>query len=160
MEVIPNKITITTQLHSSEEYPGSAFFIFDIDLMEVFGKKGRVPVKIYIDGHMYRSRIAKYAGYPPMMVFNKQMRNETGYGAGDTVTVTLEHDLDQRVVELPEDVANALKPFRLVRVFQRLSYTHQKEYVDWINDAKKAETRSRRIGKLIEQLQSGKAASK
>lgn len=157
LSLVPNSITLTVPVLSSEEYPGSAYYIFDIDLQKVFGKKGRVPVLITIDGHAFRSSIAKYAGYPPMMVFNKQMRAATGYDVGDTVTLRLDHDLEPRKAEIPEDVDNALKAAGLRDMLDRLSYTHQKEYMDWIMDAKKPETRQRRIARMLDELQKSNA---
>ena len=43
----------------------------------------------------------------------------------------------------------------LTELYYKQSYTHRKEYVNWINEAKKIETRNRRIVKAIEMLQNG-----
>ncbi len=113
-------------------------------------KKGRVPVLITIDGHTLRSSITKYTGHPPMMVFNKQMRAVTGYDIGDTITLRLDHDIEPRKAEIPEDVADALKAAGLRETLDSLSYSHQKEYMDWIGDARRPETRQRRIAKMLD----------
>ena len=44
-------------------------------------------------------------------------------------------------------------------VFDKFSYTHKKEYVQWIEGAKKQETRENRIKKAIEQIGGGKKRS-
>ncbi len=147
-----NKITLDILLQTNEEYPGSAFMTFDFDFKAIFGKTGRIPVKLTVDGHTYRSTIAVYAGVH-MMVFNRQMRLDTGYKAGDTIRITLEHDLEKRSVEIPEDVKEALQNAGVWEAFTRYSYSHQKENVAWISDAKKPETRLRRIAKLITTLE-------
>lgn len=147
----PNIITLQTTLLSSEEYPGSAYFVFDFDFEAIFGTKGRIPVWLTVDGHRYRSSIAVYSGVH-MMVFNATMRQETGYKAGDTITITLERDTQIRKIDLPEDVKSVLAAKDVLRVYEKYSYSHQKEALDWINDAKKTETRQRRIEKLADKL--------
>ncbi len=147
----PNRITLETTLQSSDEYPGSAFFIFDFDFEAVFGSKGRIPVWLWVGEHRYRSTIAVYSGVH-MMVFNARMRQETGYKAGDKITVTLVRDTEIRKIELPEDVKAFLAEQQVLSIYEAYSYSHQKEALDWINDAKKAETRSKRIEKLAQKL--------
>lgn len=147
----PNRISLDIELLSSDEYPNSAFMQFDFDFMAVFGSKGRIPVILTVGEYKYRSTIAVYNGVH-MMVFNKQMRLDTGYGAGDMVHITLERDSSKREVEIPEDVNLAIKEAGVREGFMKLSYSHRKENVDWINDAKKPETRLRRINKLIDTL--------
>lgn len=139
------------ELLSSDEYPNSAYMVFTFDFMAVFGSTGRVPVIVTVGEHSYRSTIAVYNGVH-MMVFNKQMRQETGFKAGDMVHITLERDVDKREVPIPDDVSGSLKKAGVWDAFLKYSYSHQKESVDWINEAKKAETRSRRINKLIDSL--------
>ena len=147
----PNRISLDIELLSSDEYPNSAFMQFDFDFMAVFGSKGRIPVILTVGEYKYRSTIAVYNGVH-MMVFNKQMRLDTGYGAGDMVHITLERDSSKREVEIPEDVNLAIKEAGVRESFMKLSYSHRKENMDWINDAKKPETRLRRINKLIDTL--------
>jgi len=79
-------------------------------------------------------------------------RDVAGINAGESVKVTMEKDLEKRTVEVPKDLAVALKKAGLTHVFAKMSFTHQKEYVNAVNEAKKAETRIRRIEKTIEML--------
>lgn len=118
------------------------------DVEKIFGKK-RVPVRVWINGAEYRSTVFRMGGRF-MMAVPKVLRDAAGIKAGETISVVMEKDLEKRTVELPEDLAEALKKEDLTEVFLKMSYTHQKEYVNAINEAKKAETRVRRIGKAIE----------
>ncbi len=80
------------------------------------------------------------------------MRERTGYKAGDRIQVLIERDFEPRVVELPQDVAQALKTARLLDKWQTWSYSHQREDIAWIEEAKRPETRQKRIAKLLEKL--------
>jgi uncharacterized protein YdeI (YjbR/CyaY-like superfamily) len=85
----------------------------------------------------------------------KGIREQIGKGPGDTVSVVLERDQSIRTVEVPHELANLLKKERLLPVFEKLSYTHRKEYCRWITEAKKEETRQTRIAKAVEMLRTG-----
>lgn len=147
----PNRICLDVTLQHAPEYPGSAFMVFDFDVPAVFGTKGRVPVVLSIDGKRFRRSLSRYAG-EYMMVFNAELRDATGYRAGDTIQITIERDIDPRVVELPNDVSDALDAAGLRDAWNAWSYSHQKEDMAWIDDAKRPETRQKRIAKLIEVL--------
>lgn len=120
------------------------------DVEKVFGAK-RVPVKVWINGAEYRSTIMRMGG-KYMMAVPKVFRNAAGVKAGEIIEITMEKDLEKRTVEIPADFAEALHKETLTDVFQQMSFTHQKEYVNSINDAKKEETRLRRIEKNIEMI--------
>ena len=76
---------------------------------------------------------------------------------GDEVTVTVEPDTEPRVIEIPKDLMKELKKDKEAdALFDKLSYTHQKEYVTWITEAKKEETRQNRVVKTIAMLKKGK----
>jgi hypothetical protein len=125
-----------------------------LDVPAVFGGK-RVPVHGTINGHPFRSTIATYGDrfYLPV---NKGVREGAGATAGETVTVELERDEAPREVEVPKDLAAALKRAPAARKrFDGLSYTHQKEYVSWITEAKRDATRQGRVDKTISMLQEG-----
>lgn len=139
-------------LWTSEDYPNSAAFTFPYSAFEVFGTKGRVPVKLTIGEHTFRSSIAPMDG-KHMMVFNLQMRQKTGFKAGDTVHIILQRDTEPRDITFSEDVLEVVKTNSAA--YEKLmsySYSHKKEVMDWIDDAKKPETRQKRITKLLETL--------
>lgn len=77
--------------------------------------------------------------------------------AGDELDAVIELDTAPREVELPEDLAEALAGNeRARRFFEKLSFTHRKEWVRWITDAKKAQTRQSRIAQTRQALQGGR----
>lgn len=120
------------------------------DVENVFGAK-RVPVKILINGAQHRSTIIKMNGKYVVGV-PKIFRQAAGVNAGEKITVTIEKDTEKRTVEIPADFALILKDNDLTEMFSKMSYTHQKEYVRAIEEAKREETRVKRIEKMIEQL--------
>jgi uncharacterized protein YdeI (YjbR/CyaY-like superfamily) len=83
---------------------------------------------------------------------NRENRVRAGVEAGQVVSVAIEVDDAPRVVEVPDDLARALRTAKLRARFDKLSYTHQREYVAWINDAKRVDTRERRIAGTIDKL--------
>lgn len=143
------KITFETVLEKHEGMEATGICIpFDVE--KTFGAK-RVPVKVWINKVEYRSTVVRMGGRY-MMPVPKVFREAAGIKAGDMVKVVMEHDTEKRTVEIPEDFAQALKEADLTEVFNKMSYTHQKEYVNSINEAKKEETRIRRIEKMIEAI--------
>ena len=120
------------------------------DVEKVFGAK-RVPVKVWVNGAEHRSTIFRMGG-KYMMAVPKIFREAAGVKGGEMITVRMERDTEKRTVEIPKDLADALKKANLQDVFSKMSYTHQKEYVNAINEAKREETRIRRIGKTIEEI--------
>jgi hypothetical protein len=114
------------------------------DPKPVFGA-ARAPVKVTLAGYTYRSTIASM-GEGPCIGLRRSHREAAGLQGGETVDVTLELDTDKREVRPPADLARALKatPPAWER-WQELSYTHQREHVEAIEEAKKPETRARRI---------------
>ena len=141
------KQTFETVLEKHEHIDATGITVpFDVE--KVFGAK-RVPVKARINGAEYQGSVFRMGG-KYMMAVPKAFRHAAGIKAGDKITVTIEKDTAKRTVELPPDLAEALKKSDLTEVFSKLSYTHQKEYVNAINEAKKEETRLKRIERTIE----------
>ena len=124
------------------------------DAERAFGGRGRIPVRGTINGVAYRSSIFRMGERPHFMVVNRQMREQMGVAAGETVSVVMERDDEPRTVEVPDDLDRALRAApRALDAWERLSFTHKREYVEAIEEAKRAETRTRRIAKAVEQLQ-------
>lgn len=122
------------------------------NVVEVFQRKGRVPVKGTIDGFPFRSSLMNM-GDGHMMVVNAQLRAGAKCKAGDNVTVLMELDEDKRTVEVPAHLKKIIDRDPKAREFwPKLSFTHQKEYVREIEGAKKPETRDKRIAAMMEAL--------
>jgi uncharacterized protein YdeI (YjbR/CyaY-like superfamily) len=140
------KITFETVLEKHEKSEATGIH-FPFDIEKTFGAR-RVPVKVRINEAEYISTIVKMDGQY-MMAVPKKVRDAAGIKGGETITVTIQRDRDKRTVEIPADLAAALKKAGLTEIFAKLSFTHQKEFVNSVNEAKKVETRSRRIEKTI-----------
>ncbi len=94
------------------------------------------------------------------MVVKKEIRQAIGKSAGDTVKVVMEIDTEPRIVVVPEDFQQALENYTQAKeTFEAFSYTHKKEYVEWIEGAKKQETRENRIKKAVEMIAEGRKRS-
>ncbi|MES2765068.1 MAG: YdeI/OmpD-associated family protein [Bacteroidota bacterium] len=125
-------------------------------VQEMFGVNGQVKVVGTFDGEPFRTSIAPYST-GNFIVIKKDVRAKIGKEAGDTVRIVMELDTAPRIVDVPEDFKTVLKEFPAEEeFFKKISFTHQKEYVNWINDAKKQETRERRILKAVEMMREGK----
>ena len=85
----------------------------------------------------------------------KAIREQTGTGPGDTVEVELWKDDGLRSVEVPTQFKDAMEREEVFPFFERLSYTHRREYCRRISEAKKEETRLKRLQKAIEMLKKG-----
>lgn len=130
------------------------------DVQKVFGTKARVPVRGTINGFPYRSSIMPMGGRH-MMAVNKQMREGAGVAAGDTVTVVMERDDESRTVDVPPDLAKALRADKAAKAaWEKLSYTHQKEHVRALEEAKRPETRTRRLESTLAMLSQPKPSKK
>ena len=127
------------------------------DPKEAFGKT-RAPVKVTLNGYSFRSTIAPMAGLC-CIPLRKSNREAAGLEGGETLDVRLDLDTEAREVQPPDDLVNALKaaPPAWER-WQEMSFTHQREYVEALADAKKPETRARRLESAVAAI--GKRAAK
>lgn len=147
------KYKFNAKVHSGDG--GGAYVLFPYDVEKEFGTKGKVPVKVTFDGVADAGSLMKY-GLPQHFVgLHKWIREKIGKQPGDTVEVELWKDEEERTIEVPPEFQKLLKKENLLPFFEKLSYTHRKEYCRWIAEAKKEETRLRRLEKAIEMLRKG-----
>ncbi len=126
------------------------------DVVEVFQRKGRVPVKGTINGFPFRSSLMNM-GEGHVMAVNAQMRAGARCKAGDTVDVVMELDEEERKVEVPAYLKKVINSDSKAKEFwPKLSFTHQKEWVRAIQEAKKPETREKRIAAMMSDLRKGR----
>lgn len=148
------KHTFTAVIQSAAR--GGAFVEVPFDVEATFGSK-RPKIKAMIEGVPYRGILTRMDTDCHILGIRKEIREQVGKTFGDEVTVTVEPDMEPRVVELPADLRKELnKDEKAKDFFDKLSYTHQKEYVTWITEAKKEETRQGRIVKTMDMLKKGK----
>ena len=119
----------------------------------------RFPVVATVNGYTWRTSVVRMGG-EFLLGLNRAVRQEAGVEAGDTVDVVLELDTAERTVEVPEALATALAADpAAAAAFEGLAYTHRKEYARWIAEAKRDETRQRRLAQALEMLRAGKTRS-
>jgi len=134
---------------------GGAYVLFPYDTGREFGTKGKVPINATFDGVPYTGSLIKYGNPLHMLGVLKTIREQIGKGTGDTVEVVVWRDEAPRAVEVPPQFEKLLEREGQLTVFEKLSYTHRKEYCRWITEAKKEETRTRRLTKAVEMLKKG-----
>lgn len=134
---------------------GGACVLFPYDTEKEFGTRGQVPVKVSFDGVPYTGTMVKYGRPQHMLPILKAVREKIGKGPGDIVSVIVERDETVRTIEVPPEFAKLLKKESVLETFENLSYTHRKEYCRWITEAKREETRVKRLAKAIEMLKAG-----
>ena len=105
--------------------------------------------------YAYRTTVGQLAGRS-MLPFSAEHRAASGVAAGDEVVVDLERDTAPREQPVPDDLAQALAAAPDAHTFfEGLAPGHRKEWVCWVEEAKKAETRSARIARAVERLGAG-----
>jgi hypothetical protein len=134
---------------------GGTCIYFPYSVEEEFGTRGRVPVKATFDGVSYSGSLMACGASQHMLGILKDIREQIGKGPGDTVEVTIQKDETERTVEVPLEFQKLLKKEKLLPAFEKLSYTHKREYCRWITEAKREETRANRLVRAIEMLRSG-----
>jgi hypothetical protein len=134
---------------------GGAYVLFPFDVSQEFGTNGKVPVKAMFDRVPYTGSLIKYGNPLHMLPILKAIRSQTGKGPGDIVEVELWKDEELRALEVPTQFEEAMKKGAVIPFFNRLSYTHRKEYCRWVTGAKKEETRLKRVEKAVEMLKKG-----
>jgi hypothetical protein len=126
-------------------------------VVAALGPRRRPPVRVTVAGHTFRTTVAAY-GKQFFVPLNRENRAAAGVSAGDTVTAFIEPDEQPRVVAVPDDLTRALKRSKQRAFFDSLSHSHQREYVEWITSAKRADTRERGITRAIELLSHARAS--
>ena len=133
----------------------ATMFRVPFDLKEAFGR-ARPPVRVTIRGHTWRTTPGVYDGVGHVVV-NRSVKEATGVDAPDRVRVTMELDVEPRTVEVPGDLRAALdEDTAATAAFDRLSFTHRREYVEWVEEAKRPDTRGRRIAATIDRVRAGR----
>lgn len=130
---------------------GGAYVAVPGEVVAALGGGGRIPVAAAFDGVEYRGSIADMGSGPCLGVL-KAIRTELGKQPGDRVVVTVARDDAERTIEVPDDLAAALRTSGLADAFAELSYSRRREHVTAVTEAKRAETRARRITKVVEAL--------
>jgi hypothetical protein len=134
--------------------------VLDDEQVQTVGEGAkRFPVRATVNGYTWQTSVARMGG-EFLVGLNRDVRAGAGAEAGDTVEVTLELDTAPREVEVPEALARALAADAAAKAaFEALAFTHRKEFARWIDEAKREETRERRVAQAIQMLHEGKTRS-
>lgn len=127
---------------------GGAYVTVPFDVEAAFGKK-RVPVLATIEGIAYRGTLVRYGTPGHIFPLLKEIRTALGKDIGDVVEITVEEDTAPRTIDVPADLAAALASAGVTGTFSALSFSRRREYVQWVEAAKRAETRQRRIVAVV-----------
>lgn len=131
---------------------GGAWIEVPPSVVDQLGGGGRIPVQASFDGIHYRGSVVGMGAGGMVIGILKDIRTQLAKEIGDEVEVTLERDDAKREVEVPEELATALKQAGLSEVFEALSFSKRREIVNGVIGANHPETRQRRIATAIGQL--------
>jgi hypothetical protein len=124
------------------------------EVIEALGSSKRPAVVVTLGGHAYRTTAVRMGGRF-LVPLSAENREAAGVAAGDQVSVDIEPDTAPREVDVPDDLASAMDDAART-AYDGLSFTHRKEWVRWVEEAKKPETRAARIEKTVAGLRAGK----
>jgi hypothetical protein len=147
-------IRFRTQLQARG--PAAAVVLDDDQVATVGEGARRFPVVATVNGHTWRTSVARIGG-ESLLGLNRQVREAAGVAAGDTVDVVVLLDEQPREVDLPDDLATALSTDPTAKAaFDAMAFTHRKEYARWVAEAKRDDTRQRRVAQALEMIRAGK----
>ena len=150
-------IRLTT--HLQPRGPAAAVVLDDEQVAQVGDGAKRFPVLATVNGHSWRTSVARMGG-EYLVGLSRAVREAAGVEAGDKVEVVLELDRAPREVDVPEALAVALAGDPAAKAaFDGLAFTHRKEFARWVAEAKREETRQRRVEQALQMLREGKTRS-
>lgn len=123
------------------------------DVKKVFGSGARIPVKGTVNGFEFRTSLFPVGEGQHFMMLNKKMQKGAGVEVGDKVEVIIEHDAEERTVEMPDVLKRALAEEKvLLKYFRKFNYSMQKYIADWTTEPKSFEAQERRAEQMAEVL--------
>lgn len=136
--------------------PAGALVLTDEQVASLGGGAKTFPVVVTIGTSSIPLRVARMGG-ESLIGFSRAARAEAGVEIGDEVTADIAAETAPRTVEVPGDLAAALAANPSVgAAFAALSYTHRKEYVRWVEEAKREQTRADRVARTVEMVREGR----
>lgn len=139
--------------------PAAAIVLDDEQVAAIGEGAKRFPVIATVNGYSWRTSVMRMGG-EFLIGLNRAVREAAGVQAADTVKAAIALDTAAREVDVPEALASALAADRAANcAFEALAFTHRKEYARWVADAKRQETRERRVTQALQMLREGKTLS-
>ncbi|MEK6985162.1 MAG: YdeI/OmpD-associated family protein [Candidatus Thermoplasmatota archaeon] len=143
-----------------EPREGSASWLYVIlpfDAVALWGSKGALKVKGTMNAAPFRSSIFPNGDGTHHIMMNKALLETAKAGLGDTVAFAMEPDTDERDYPMPADMAKAVGANKkAAATWEGFPPSARKLYVEWVEGAKRSETRTGRIAKAKELLAEGK----
>ena len=147
------RLEITTTL--APRGPAGAIVLDDDQVAQIGGGAKVFPVRVTVNDRPARLRLARMGG-ESLIGFSKQVRAELGVEIGDQVHAVIERDDAPREIAIPEELQQALDADPAAKAaFDRLAPSHRKEHARAVAEAKRPETRARRVAATIEALRTG-----
>jgi hypothetical protein len=151
------RMKFTGLIEKPDDGMDTAYVSVPFDVEKTYGAKGQVKVKAWFDDYPYRGVLASMGTGCHIIIMRKDVRQAIGKNVGDRIKVELERDTEERIVDVPSDLDEALRQSpKAEKFFNTLSYTNRKEYAAWISAAKRTETREKRLAETIQKLLQGK----
>lgn len=140
----------------ADPHTGDVLVLVPFSVAEVYGTKGELPVRTSIEGFPYLGELTPYGEGYHALIIPREVRRAVGKTVGDVLRVTLSHDLEERVIALPDDLAAALadEPQALA-FYKKLPRPDQRAYVRYLAGARKADDRARRLQETVYRLGQG-----
>lgn len=135
--------------------PAAAIVLTDEQVATLAGGPKTPPVKVTVNGtYTFAGRVGRMGGQN-LVGFNKATRTAAGVEPGETIEVVIELDGAERTIQVPDDLAVALDEAGIADRFADLAPSHRKEYVRWITEAKRPETRAKRVEEAVGRIREG-----
>jgi hypothetical protein len=155
--LIVGSVRFTTTLQ--KRGPAAAVVLDEDQVAQVGEGAKRFPVTATVAGHTWRTTVTRMRG-EFLLGLSREVREAAGVAAGDTVEVAIALDSEPREVDLPDALRDALeRDVAAAAAFERLAFTHRKEFARWIAEAKRDETRERRVARAVQMLHDGATLS-
>jgi len=136
--------------------PAGAFVLTDEQVAALGGGAKAFPVAVTVNGVTLALRLARMGG-ESLVGLAKAARTQAGVELGETYDVTITRDEAERAVEVPADLAAALAADPAVAAaFAALAPSHRKEFVRWVTEAKREQTRVQRVEQTVEMVRAGR----
>ncbi len=136
---------------------GDVFVVAPFSVAEVYGTKDELPVRTAIEGFPYQGELTPLGDGYHGLVVPREVRRAVGKTVGDVLRVALSHDLSERVVNLPDDLAASLAENATANTFfKSLTKPEQRSYVRYLKGAKSPEIRAKRLTETVYRLSIGR----
>lgn len=134
---------------------GGAYVALPPAVVAALGGGTRVRVRGTLNGVDFRSNTMPTGGGAALGV-HRATRDAAGAAFGELVAIEVEPDDDPRTIPVPPELAAALAEDAAARArFDRLAPSHRREYATWVAEAKREETRARRVEQTLARLREG-----